>query len=508
MVYKIIGRIGEPHEMNILPGWTTSKTTHDKVDLSVELVPGVILDYPFIAAAMTSVVNERFTEECAKNGIMAVVPSQYSKSYAGRIVGNVKGKEVRRGDLEFVKNPEWINIDSGQRKLSAAVERYNKVGHSVIPICDDERKLRALFLYQEGIPSDFFDVDLQEAIRLARRRRRGWSNIIRPFDIQKATSGEDYVSDRCQSKTIQRMMRKGKRRYMPVVDKNGVMKGLAFNYKYNGYAVGGAIHTYNWEDRAETLLNAGADIIFIDSSDGASDFQLRTIKRFKKLFPDSYICAGNVVASTALKKNRSGDIVEVPVYDTLVEAGADLIKVGMGSGRMCLTTDNRGVGRDLLKALYDFYEARERSGEYRPIIGDGGIGTIDPDFDKRVEVRERLRQDTRSITVTLTLADVDMMGTYFNMFEEAAAPRHEIDGKCYIENWGEGSQRARSFARYDVGEGVKRADIEEGGCYKIPMAGRIKPGMERTALGVAMTLSNVGAATLEDYRRMSVLEGL
>jgi len=507
MVYKIIGKIGEPHEMNVIPGWTTSKTTHDKVDLSVELVPDVVLNYPFIAAAMTSVVNEEFLEECARNGSMGVVPSQYSIEDASRMVANVKDKEVKRGDLEFVAKPEWINIDK-HRKLGDAVERYNKVGHSVIPICDDERNLKGLFLYQEGIPSDFFDVDLQEAIKLARRRRRGWGNIIRPFDIEKAKSGKDYVSNRCQPKTIKGMMKRAKRRYMPVVDKNGVMKGLAFKYKYNGYAVGGAIHTYKWQKRAEALLGAGADVIFIDASDGASDFQLRTLREFKKLFPDSYICAGNVVAATALKKSRSGKIIEVPVYDTLVEAGADLMKIGMGSGRMCLTTDNRGVGRDLLKALKDLYEARERCGEYRLLIGDGGIGTLDPDFDKRAFIRERLRQDTRSINATLTLADVDMMGTYFNMFEEAAGPGHEKEGKHYKENWGQGSYRARTFARYDVLEGVRRADIEEGGFYWIPLVGWLKPGMEKTALGLAMTMSNVGAANLKDYREMAVLEGL
>ncbi|MBN2331362.1 MAG: IMP dehydrogenase [Candidatus Aenigmarchaeota archaeon] len=508
MAYKIIGNLGEPHEMNILPGWTTSKTTHDKVDLSVELVPDVELSVPFIGAAMTSVVNERLLGECARNGAMAVVPSQYPIEVAKRMVENVKKNEVRRGDLEFVEQPEWINVDGDASKVGDAIDRYNKVGHSVIPICDDERKLKGLFRYREGIPNDCLNVDLHEAIGLARSRKNEWGKIVIPFDIEKAKNGEDYVSERCQPKTIQNRMKKARKGCMPVVDRNGVMKGLTFNYMHNGYAVGGAIHTYKWEKRAEALLEAGADIIFIDASDGASDFQVRTLRKFKRLFPDSYICAGNVVATTAIKKTRSGKLIEVPVYDTLVEAGADLFKVGMGSGRMCLTTDNRGVGGDILRALYDFYKAREKLGVYRPMIADGGIGTLDPDFDKRVLVRRNLRQDTRSINAALAFADAAMMGTYFNMFEEAAGPVHNEGGILYIENWGEGSYKARSFARYDVGEGVRRADIEEGGFYLIPLVGRLKPGMEKTALGVAMTMSNVGAANLHDYREMCVLEGL
>ena len=142
------------------------------------------------------------------------------------------------------------------------------------------------------------------------------------------------------------------------------------------------------------------------------------------------------------------------------------------------------------------------------MIADGGIGTIDPDFNKRVLIREHLRQDTRGINVALAFSDAVMMGTYFNMFDEAAGLLHDEGGRKYKENWGEGSHKARSFARYDVGEGVRRADIEEGGFYLVPMVGRLKPGMEKTALGVAMTMSNVGAANLRDYREMCVLEGL
>lgn len=494
--------------MNIVPGWTTSKTTHDKVDLSVELVPGTRLSYPFIGAAMTSVVNEQLLGACARNGAMAVVPSQLPIDTAAKMVADVKDDEVKRGDLEFVNRPEWINLDSDASTVGDAVKRYNQVGHSVIPVCDDERKLRAFFLYDEGIPSDYMGVDLSEAIRHAKSRKEGWRDLIRPFDIKRARRGEDFVSNRCGNKTIQKNMKDAKRRFMPVVDGNGVLKGLTFNYKHHGYAVGGAIHTYRWEKRAEALLAAGANVIFVDSSDGASDFQLRTIRKFKRLFPDSYICAGNVVASTAIKRTRGGNLIEVPVYEKLVEAGADMFKVGMGTGRMCLTTDNRGVGRDILKALNELYEARERHEVYIPMIADGGIGTIDPDFNKRVDIRERMRQDTRSINAALAFADAAMMGTYFNMFSEAAGALHDKGGKKYKENWGEGSYKARSFARYDVSEHVRRADMEEGGVYLVPHVGRLKPGMERTALGLAMTMSNVGAATLKDYREMCVLEGL
>jgi len=491
--------LGDFHEITILPGWTTSKTTYDKVDLSVELAPGVVLNYPFIAAAMTSVVGREMALACAKNGIMAVVPSQLSIEEAGSIVREVKQQEVEKGDLEFVEKPEWIDDN---RTIGDAIRRYNDVGHSVIPVCNDFRNLEALFLYQEGIPSDFYDIRLSDAIKSARRRKSGIGRIIKPFDIKRAKYGTDYCWDTDNSQNVYKRMRDGRKRCMPIVSRSGALKGLAFIYKYNGYLIGGAIHTYNWEERAETLLDAGVDIVFIDSSDGASDFQVRTIRRFKKRYPDKPICAGNIVASTALMK-KNDRIIEVPVYERLVDAGADILKIGMGTGRICLTTENRGVGRLLMRALDDLYEARSSTkSRYVPFIADGGIGTVDPDMDKRARVRGNMRQDTRSINMALGRAEAVMMGSYFNMFEEAAGPEHVIDGRRFKESWGEGSFKAQSFARYGIHEGVRRAHIEEGSYNLIPCVGRLKPGMERTALGVAMTLSNVGAANLADYREL------
>jgi len=489
---------GDFHEITIIPGWTTPKATYDRVDLSVELAPGLVLSYPFIAAAMTSVVGKEMAIECARNGIMAVVPSQLSIKEAGDIVRSVKKQEVKKGDLEFNEQPEWI---TDFNSIGDAVKRYEEVGHSVIPICDDYRKLKGLFLYQEGIPRDFFDINLCDAITMARQRKFGMSKIIKPFDLKKAKRGEDYFSDKDSQRKMHDRLKKGDKRCMPVVDSDGSLKGLAFIYKHNGYAVGGAIHTYNWRERAEALLEAGVDAIFIDSSDGASDFMVRTIRKFKKLSPDTPLCAGNIVAGKAKMKNRKGEVTEVDVYDKLVDAGADMLKIGMGTGRICLTTENRGVGRLLMRALEDLYETRARSkSRYVPFIADGGIGTVDPDMDKRAEVRERMRHDTRSINMALARAEAVMMGSYFNMFKEAAGPERTINGKPYKESWGEGSLKAKGLQRYDIGEGVRRAGIEEGTSNLIPCVGRLKPGIEKTALGVAMTLSNAGAANLADYR--------
>jgi IMP dehydrogenase len=504
MPREVIGGIGTFSEMTIHPGWTTKDTVHSKVDLSVELAPGVMLDKPFIAAAMSSVVGPEMMDACAKNGMMAVAPSSVPIEYASEMISRVKRQEVRKGDLEIVGDPELVRT---KRKVGDAVDLYKRSGHSVIPVCDSFRKLNGLFVYDQEIPEDLSGMNLSQAIDMAKRESE-LSSTFRPFDMKKARMGVDYMLEGNSHGRIQRALREGGRRYMPIIDRSGVLKGLAFIYKYNGYACGGAIHTYKWEKRAEALAEAGADAFFIDSSDGASDFQVETIRGLKKAYPKIPVCAGNVVASRALKKTRSGDIVVVPVYDTLVDAGADIIKIGMGSGQICVTTDNRGVGRNLLKALNDLYEARETSkAGYRPFIADGGVGTFDPDYNKRTRIRKNMRHDSRSIDLVLAFAELAMMGSYPNMCEEAAGQACYFEGVRYNETWGEGSLKAQSLVRYGVkGEGIKRPHIEEGVANYVPCVGLLKPCVENTALQVAMTLSNAGAANLSDYRRMAVLE--
>ena len=477
---------------------------YENVDLSAELAPGLKLTYPFIAAAMTSVVGKRMTLECARNGIMAVVPSGLPMKEAAGIVSDVKRQEVKRGDLELLDDPVWIG---NQKTVADAVRLYENAGHSVIPICDDFRKLEALFLHQEGMPNDILGYRLSDAIKMARGRRAGMSAVIKPFSMEKSRYGTDFCKEGDKAHRIKTMMEKEGRRVMPILGRDGAMRGLAFVYKHSGYAVGAAIHTYKGMDRADALVEAGADMIVIDSSDGASDYQVRTIRDFKRRHPKTPICAGNIVASKATMMGISSSVREVDVFNELADAGADVIKVGMGTGRICVTTDNRGVGRDILRALDDVYNAREKwNGRYIPIIADGGIGTVDPDMDKRARVKRNMRQDTRSINLTLTDADFVMMGSYFNMFDEAEGGLKVEDGRRYKESWGEGSIRAQTLARYGVNEGVRRAHVEEGTVNLIPCIGGLKPGIERTALNVAITMVNVGARNLREYRECVVLE--
>lgn len=484
----------------ILTGCTTAETTYDKVDLTTQLAPNVILRYPFIAAAMSCLTKYEMTLACANNGIIAVVPCSLPTDEQTGIVERVKENEVKKGQIEFVHDPVWIRDDS---KVKDAIERYNEHGHSVIPICDDFRRLGGVFKYKEGTGGRLLDQTLKEVLDKARNGRL--REIFLPFDRGSARYGQDYCLDTDGTETIYEKMKSMDVKYLPIIDKEeGRLIKLAFIYKYHGYMVGGAIHTHpGWEKRVEKLLEAGTDMIFIDSSHAKTDFQVKVLKEFKKKYITP-ICGGNIIDAEGYRK--------------LVDAGADLVKCGMGSGGSCITTENRGVGRGMATILDEVYNEREKMNKKIPIIADGGIGTktvktkiIETPYGKK-NLRI-IKHDPSSINKSLAWADAVMLGTGFNVCKEAAGDDLDYEGIECKGRWGEGSVKAATLARYGLDEDIKRAFIEEGiddyvTCEGAPTPGtvRLKPTIEKLALNAKMTFSNVGARNPEEYREKCVLE--
>jgi IMP dehydrogenase len=479
-------------EYIILPGYTSRKASYDNVDLTTHLAGNVILRYPLIGAAMSCVGGYAMTLACAKNGIMQVVPCSLPIEVQVGIVRDVKKKEVRKGDLELTDDP--VMISSLKKTVRDAADLYDEYGHSTIPVCDDYRVLRGIFKHREGIPADVLDMSMGEAISRADSGDSFLGEIVRPFCLESAQQNVDYFWESTAERTIHRIMSDGSMGIAPVIKRGGALVKLAFIYKYNGYAVGGAIHTHEgWQKRAEELIGSGADMIFIDSSHAKTDFQVDAIGEFKRLYGDVPVCAGN--------------IVDAEGYRMLVDAGADLVKIGMGTGGSCITSENRGVGRGIATAVIDVAEERDRNERKVPIIADGGIGARRLGVTRTGNCRiSEYVHDPGSIAKALAFADAVMMGTGFNMFEEAAGETRVSNGKRCKERWGEGSRKAATLARYGVGENIRRADIEEGIDDLVTCVGRLKPVTEKIALNVKMTLSNVGAVTLEEYRNKAVVE--
>ena len=240
------------------------------------------------------------------------------------------------------------------------------------------------------------------------------------------------------------------------------------------YVVGAGINTRDYAERVPALVAAGADVLCIDSSEGFSEWQKITIDYIRKNYGDTVkVGAGNVV-------DREG-------FRFLAEAGADFIKIGIGGGSICITREQKGIGRGQATAVIEVAKARdeyfEETGVYIPICSDGGI--------------------VHDYHITLALAmgaDFVMLGRYFARFDESPTNKVNINGNYMKEYWGEGSNRARNWQRYDMG-GAKKLSFEEGVDSYVPYAGSLKDNVTQSLNKVRSTMCNCGALSISELQK-------
>jgi IMP dehydrogenase len=238
--------------------------------------------------------------------------------------------------------------------------------------------------------------------------------------------------------------------------------------------VGAGINTRDYEERVPALLDAGADVLCIDSSEGFTEWQERTIGWIKGN------CGGEVLVG-------AGNVVDREGFEFLADAGADFVKVGIGGGSICITREQKGIGRGQATALIEVAQARneyfERTGIYVPICSDGGIV-----YDHHM-------------TLALAMgADFLMLGRYFARFDESPTKRISINGSYMKEYWGEGSERAKNWQRYDMGEG-EGLTFEEGVDSYVPYAGPLKDNLQHTLYKIKATMCNCGSLNIADFQK-------
>lgn len=237
------------------------------------------------------------------------------------------------------------------------------------------------------------------------------------------------------------------------------------------FRVGAGINTHDYKDRVPALLEAEADALCIDSSDGFSVWQAATLDFVKSV--DSHVPVG------------AGNVVDSRGFEYLADAGADFVKVGIGGGSICVTREQKGIGRGQGSALIDVVRARDeyaqRKGTYVPVCCDGGVA------------------DDAQIAVALALgADFVMLGRYFARTTESPTRVVSLGGRLYKEYWGEGSERARNWARYEQGDGQKLA-FEEGVDGYVPYAGSLFDNVAATVAKLRSTMVSCGSMTLRKF---------
>ena len=244
------------------------------------------------------------------------------------------------------------------------------------------------------------------------------------------------------------------------------------------YVVGAGINTRDYEERVPALVEAGVDVLVMDSSEGYSYWQKHCLEWIRAKYGDTV-------------KVGAGNVVDGEGFRFLADAGADFVKIGIGGGSICITRETKGIGRGQATAVIDVAAERdkyfEETGIYVPICADGGIV-----------------QDYH-ITLALAMgADFCMLGRYFSRFDESPTSKILVGGSYMKEYWGEGSARARNWQRYDLG-GAAKLSFEEGVDSYVPYAGALADGMATTLAKVRSTMCNCGALTIPELREKAKL---
>jgi IMP dehydrogenase len=425
------------------------------------------INIPVVSAIMQSVSGPEMAIALAKEGSLAFIYGSQTIEEQAAMVNKVKNHKAG-----FVISDSNIKPD---QTLDEIVTLKEKTGHSTVAVTEDGSSNGKLL----GIVTS----------RDYRIHRMDGSTKVRDFmtPFEKLVYGTDNLS----LSDANDMIWDHKLNTLPIVDEEGNLKSLVFRKDYDShkehpyelhdsnkrYVVGAGINTHDYKERVEALLKAGVDMLCIDSSEGYTSFQKETISYIKKNFGDNvYVGGGNVV-------DKEG-------FRFLADSGADFIKVGIGGGSICITRETKGIGRGQASALIEIAQERQRyyeeKGIYIPLCSDGGI------------------VHDHHITLALAMgADFVMLGRYFARFDESPSNKVLVNGTYMKEYWGEGSNRAKNWQRYNSDS--RMLSFEEGVDSYVPYAGSLKENLHKTLAKVKSTMANCGSVTIEQLQQNAKL---
>ena len=459
-------------EYLLVPGYSSEDCIPDRVSLRTPLTkyrkgqeePAISLNVPLVSAIMQSVSNDTLAIALAKEGGLSFIFGSQSVESQAAMVAKVKGYKAG-----FVVSASNLTPENTLADVLALKERN---GFSTVAVTDDGSATGKLLGIVTGRDYRVSRMDVSEKVASFMTPREKLITAPVGTTLKEAN---DIIWDH-------------KLNSLPIVDENDHLMYFVFRKDYAShkanpqelldaekrYLVGAGINTRDYATRIPALLEAGADVLCIDSSEGFTCWQEKTIAWVREHYGDSVkIGAGNVV-------DRDGFLF-------LAKAGADFVKVGIGGGSICITRETKGIGRGQATALIEVAAARDEyfkeTGIYVPICSDGGI--------------------VHDYHMTLALAmgaDFLMLGRYFARFDESPTPKVMVNGAYMKEYWGEGSNRARNWQRYDLG-GASKLSFEEGVDSYVTYAGSLHDNVEASLYKVKSTMCNCGVLNIPDLQR-------
>ena len=465
------------NEYLLVPGYTSEDTIPANVNLHTPLVkyrrgeeePAISLSIPMVSAIMQAVSDDNMAIALATEGGLSFIYGSQSIEDQAAMVARVK--DYKAG---FVTSDANLSPDMTLADVVALKEQY---GHSTMPVtagADPHGKLLGVVTERDYRLSRM-PIETKVSDVMTPRERM----IVAPAETSLKEANDIIWEHKLNS--------------LPIVDENDCLKYLVFRKDYDShksnpdemldshkrYMVGAGINSRDYAERVPALVEAGADVLCIDSSEGYSVWQAKTIAWIRERYGDTV-------------KVGAGNVVDEEGFRFLADAGADFIKIGIGGGSICITREQKGIGRGQATATIEVARARDayfkETGVYIPLCSDGGIV-----YDHH-------------ITLALAMgSDFVMLGRYFARFDEAPNNRVNINGSYMKEYWGEGSSRARNWQRYDLGGDKKGMTFEEGVDSYVPYAGPLKDNVAVTLAKIKSTMCNCGCLTIPELQKNAKL---
>lgn len=463
------------NEYLLIPNLTRKECIPSRVSLKTPLVkykkgeePKLSINIPFVSAIMQSVSDDQLAIALARCGGLSFIYGSQPIEKEAEMVRRVK--HFKAGFVESVANL------SPYHNLGDILNLKEQTGHSTIGVTEDGT-----------LETPLVGIVTSRDYRLSRDNQdKLVKEIMTPFESLIVGNTQMTLSE------ANDLIWEHKLNCLPIIDEHKRLVYFVFRKDYDNHKthplelldehkqlmVGAGINTRDYKERVPALVEAGADILCVDSSDGYSEWQAETIAYIKETYHDEVKVGG-------------GNVVDKEGFLYLAKAGADFVKIGIGGGSICITREQKGIGRGQASAVIEVAKARneyyEETGIYIPICSDGGIV-----------------YDYHAVLALAMGADFIMMGRYFARFDESPANKVKIGNTYMKEYWGEGSSRARNWERYDMGEssGMK---FEEGVDSYVPYAGKLKDNLEITLSKIKSTMCSCGAISIAELQRTARL---
>ena len=463
-------------EYLLVPGYSSAECIPANVSLKTPLVKfkkgqeecPLSLNIPLVSAIMQSVSDDKMAIALAKEGGISFIYGSQSIEDEAAMVARVKSYKAG-----FVTSDSNVSPD---KTLKDILELKDKTGHSTVAVTEDgtaNGKLVGI------VTSRDYRVSRMELDTPVSEFMTKFENLITADANTSLKEANDIIWEH-------------KLNSLPIVNDEGRLCAFVFRKDYDlhkqkpnelldsqkRYLVGAGINTRDYAERVPALVDAGVDVLVIDSSEGYSEWQKRTLEWIRERYGDSV-------------KVGAGNVVDADGFRFLADCGADFVKVGIGGGSICITRETKGIGRGQATAVIEVCRARDEyfreTGIYVPVCSDGGI------------------VHDHHITLALAMgADFVMLGRYFARFDESPSDKVNVNGTLMKEYWGEGSNRARNWQRYDLG-GSKKLSFEEGVDSYVPYAGKLSDNVQQTLAKVRSTMCNCGALTIRELQEKARL---